>query len=805
MSMRSRVARIAVAVVAASAAVAVAPARAGGLPPTRPAPAAHTHGTVRLAEPTAGPERRSARVGVGARVAAAQRAAYPPAPGEACIEGTWNFHDQAGVARPALSVLAEVVRGTTVVASTITGTYTAHDFGYVLACWDTGGYTQFVRVRFTEQNDSWAVTDLAGTPYSFSTRLYSVADGHTFNFGAQYPSNPAYDRALHAFQEADDLHEWIYEHYAGGGCWSMFESACRRLVIHWQPDSTSGTYWSTSGVYLLPGSPDTLVEPVHEYAHNLMYELYDLTYPDTTNCTRQFFAVTSATCAWVEGWADSIALDVYDTSTWTLNGGATFTLDVTWHDGFGYATGDQVEGRVALALRNLVDGGKAPWDYFGGSELSLITLHQYRPTTLAQAWSARAATGQVVDDRALGSLYQATIDYGFRNPLIPNSVGREFPQAIPDHHYSQEVASTSWKVVAVRPASDTDTDLALYRDRALSSELAHSAYGAGRTDFVAINANSGHSPMQTYYPSVRQYSGTGGYLIQDEVGGRTLGQGSARITVSGQQPVRVWDTYQVAGAPTYYRAVATAAQPAQQLQLAALPADADVVARSASIQGEPAVDGAAATLVYTPSAEGWGGLVLLNDGLTDATVTVYADRTPATGSISINGGGLSTTDPQVTLDLSAADAETGVDRMQISTDGVFDSEPVRHFRATATATLPGLANGTKTVWARFANRAGMWSAPVFDRIVLAAAPVVTSVSPASGGTAGGTVVVVRGTYFGGVTSVRFGTVLATSYTVVGNGRITAVAPRHVAATVQLRVTTDRGVSPAAAASRFTYE
>jgi alpha-tubulin suppressor-like RCC1 family protein len=84
------------------------------------------------------------------------------------------------------------------------------------------------------------------------------------------------------------------------------------------------------------------------------------------------------------------------------------------------------------------------------------------------------------------------------------------------------------------------------------------------------------------------------------------------------------------------------------------------------------------------------------------------------------------------------------------------------------------------------------------------APAVTAVSPNSGPVAGGTTVTVSGTGFTGATAVKFGTVAATSFTVVSDTRITAVTPAQAAAVHGILVTTPGGTSANSAADYFTY-
>ena len=82
-------------------------------------------------------------------------------------------------------------------------------------------------------------------------------------------------------------------------------------------------------------------------------------------------------------------------------------------------------------------------------------------------------------------------------------------------------------------------------------------------------------------------------------------------------------------------------------------------------------------------------------------------------------------------------------------------------------------------------------------------PVVTSLSPASGSTAGGTTVTIEGNYFYGATAVTFGGVRASGY-LYADGSISVTAPAGTAGTVDVVVTTPGGASPIVGADKFTY-
>ena len=84
-------------------------------------------------------------------------------------------------------------------------------------------------------------------------------------------------------------------------------------------------------------------------------------------------------------------------------------------------------------------------------------------------------------------------------------------------------------------------------------------------------------------------------------------------------------------------------------------------------------------------------------------------------------------------------------------------------------------------------------------------PAITAISPASGPTAGGTTVTITGSGFTGATKVVFGSVPATSFSVVSATTITAVSPAQAASTYNIAVTTSGGTSATVSADAYTYQ
>ncbi|MGW1422487.1 IPT/TIG domain-containing protein [Bradyrhizobium manausense] len=118
-----------------------------------------------------------------------------------------------------------------------------------------------------------------------------------------------------------------------------------------------------------------------------------------------------------------------------------------------------------------------------------------------------------------------------------------------------------------------------------------------------------------------------------------------------------------------------------------------------------------------------------------------------------------------------------------------------------TVTSPAHAAGTIDVTVTTVGGTSATSAA--DQFTYVAAPTVTSISPTSGPSPGGTVVTITGTNFSGASAVAFGAAAAAGFTVVSPTTITATSPSG-AGTVDIRVTTAGGTSATSAADQFTY-
>jgi large repetitive protein len=139
----------------------------------------------------------------------------------------------------------------------------------------------------------------------------------------------------------------------------------------------------------------------------------------------------------------------------------------------------------------------------------------------------------------------------------------------------------------------------------------------------------------------------------------------------------------------------------------------------------------------------------------------------------------------------------------------FGSVNAEHFTidsATAiTTTTPAEGSGTVNVTvANPGGTSGTGTADEFTFVTPGRAPTITGLSIKKGPAAGGSMLVITGTGFEGVTAVKFGTTNANDFKVNSAGSITAESPPGTTGTVEVTVFTPNGESGVTSRDRFTY-
>jgi Tfp pilus assembly protein PilV len=230
----------------------------------------------------------------------------------------------------------------------------------------------------------------------------------------------------------------------------------------------------------------------------------------------------------------------------------------------------------------------------------------------------------------------------------------------------------------------------------------------------------------------------------------------------------------------------------------------------------------------TITGVGFTGATAVNFGSTPATnvsvandTTITATSPPGTGAVDVTVVTPAGTSPTNALDLfnyaptvtsvaPTSGPATGGTSVTITGTGftgatavTFGSTPAASYNVTASTSItaispagsPGQVDVTVTT---AAGTSLTTSADTFTYRIS-----VTGVAPNSGPLTGGTVVNVLGAGFTGATAVKFGSTLATSFTVNSDASITATSPPGTG-TVDITVTGPSGTSATGPADQFTY-
>lgn len=257
----------------------------------------------------------------------------------------------------------------------------------------------------TESTKLWKVSDTTGTPYTFDSPVQTNISAST-SLGVLKPA-AATARAWHAFDTVNLL--WWARNNPVSDCWSTHEAnsnACTELNIQWTANSNDGPYYDLANtVHLSAADPDSEHTVLHESGHFLMQRLYNGWWPTITNCSPHFVnLVSSGSCAWAEGFADSTAAYLLGDYRYVWPDGSSYPFTYTT----GWNTGDQVQGNVDGSLLDLWNNVDSGWN----STITLLTSKNI--STFAGFWAARSAANPplATTGSALTYLASHTIDYG---------------------------------------------------------------------------------------------------------------------------------------------------------------------------------------------------------------------------------------------------------------------------------------------------------------------------------------------------------------------------------------------------------
>ena len=242
--------------------------------------------------------------------------------------------------------------------------------------------------------------------------------------------------------------------------------------------------------------------------------------------------------------------------------------------------------------------------------------------------------------------------------------------------------------------------------------------------------------------------------------------------------------------------------------------------------------GAAGTSV-TITGTGFAGATGVTFGSTAANFTVQdsshiaATAPPGSGTVDVHvttGAGSSPTvptdtysypvpAPTVTKVSPARGPASGGQTVTVTgsaltgaTQVLFGNKAGSHVQVVSAGklTVVAPAHAVGSVDVRVKTAGGTSAISSHDKYAYEPRPTVTSVSPAKGTKAGGTLVTIKGTGFISGAKVHFGSAAGTSVTVVSSTKITVRTPAHAKGTVDVTVKTAGGTSATGSADHYTF-
>jgi hypothetical protein len=221
-----------------------------------------------------------------------------------------------------------------------------------------------------------------------------------------------------------------------------------------------------------------------------------------------------------------------------------------------------------------------------------------------------------------------------------------------------------------------------------------------------------------------------------------------------------------------------------------------------SLSNLPAGDGQV-TAVYVGDEDNAGSAAVLPQTVNqaDTTITLGSSSNPAAAGtpLTLTATVASTTSgtPTGGVTFWQVDPVTGADLALLGT-GMLDPT------GQAMLTVSDLPVRSDAVQAVYLGDQDFNPGSATLTEVITATPTISAVTPNNGSASGGATVAIFGQYLTGATAVSFGGTPATSFSVVSDNEIVAVAPAEPAGSVDVTVTTGNGTSATNPGDQFTF-
>jgi hypothetical protein len=526
------------------------------------------------------------------------------------VVGRWGYTDQdwAWHYSPNVQIRVRDV-ATNAINTVLTGWDGSFD-----ACAPDGAST--VEVLYVLENGLWRVQGDPDGPYLWTSGDRAVVPGGVLDVGTLTTGDPAMNRGIHAYDEANDL--WAFLPKGGvSWCWDPNDTFCTQMRVNWRKDFTDGAWYRDQMVTYFADVPDRPVYAVWFMARLLFDDLNNWTSPFEAGCYSDI-TVTTPTCAWSEGFAAWLAMTVYHDSRVPIPWGAVWDMESpNWYGPNSWGHGDAVVFRVVGALLDIADyTNEGPWDRYGeGINNIWYTVTHATTRTFADFWYWRSVFGFNVSGwGALACLFQNTIDYDFRYPLDDNvSYPLPIPQTTIDDKFGYATHTPYWSAAAIRmPSSSSRVIADLYRDAAMATPP-YEVSASGSVTFFSVDSN--RMPFGSFYLKVHRWVGADPYEIQLAQGTSIL-RSTDTLTFGSHDIVAVRDVLLTAGA----RVTITVTPNSPSLNPALYVQGTTPDDRTAWIQ-RPVADamsspyggpGVAESVTFTPDHNGWYGVIITN-------------------------------------------------------------------------------------------------------------------------------------------------------------------------------------------------
>jgi hypothetical protein len=331
------------------------------------------------------------------------------------VIGTWQFHDRSGAVVPANTFLVELLSKTD---TPLAWAYTNANGSFFLGPLSFPAEPVKVRI-WTYVNyaggSTLMVVHQGGTgladAYLWDTDVYTP----TYN-PPPYVPNYIFSVGVQTVPVPTPAHQnpkawWLQDDLRRGFLFLPDRSGS--FTIEW-PHS-EGTQCRGNHILLEKDSADSPDEVQHEMGHAVMFNVYAGYWPIPPCPPEHFIGVASnSACAWTEGWADFWPLAV--------NNDPFFQ----WHDGTWeyledpfqlppFQDGDQVEGRVAGALWDLIDTPNDGYDTYDGDFNDVWEVFTTQPCDITAdfvtVWENLYGPRTTRTHEGVRCLYQNTINY----------------------------------------------------------------------------------------------------------------------------------------------------------------------------------------------------------------------------------------------------------------------------------------------------------------------------------------------------------------------------------------------------------